>query len=118
MSEKHPVDIIFLDFSKAFDKVPHKRLITKLEALGVKEELCRWLRAFLNNRQQRLVIGDGSSGWIPVNSGVPQGSVLGPTLFKIFVNDLPASIKNICKLYANDCKIMARVDSEADIRSL
>jgi len=118
MKERKPVDIVFVDFSKAFDKVPHHRLLLKLRGLGIKEPLIGWLEAFLSGRQQRVVLGENVSKWVNVTSGVPQGSVLGPTLFAAFVNDLPSNLSNTCKLYADDLKIIAKVESEADISSL
>ena len=114
MSEKCPVDIVFLDFAKAFDKVPHKRLLAKLESLGIDGQLLCWLREFLSERQQRVVLGEPVSEWESVRSGVPQGSVLGPILFIIFINDLPARLLNDCKLFADDCKIMSGIRSCED----
>ena len=109
---------MFIDFAKAFDKVPHGRLILKLRGLGIREPLIGWLEAFLRGREQRVVMGDYVSEWVDVLSGVAQGSVLGPTLFAAFVNDLPSGLSCTCKLYADDLKIIARVESEMDIRSL
>ena len=118
INKKSPIDIAFLDFSKAFDKVSHRRLVSKLELLGINGNLLRWISAFLSNREQRVVLGGYTSSWIPVRSGVPQGSVLGPTLFIAFINDLPLVIKNLCKLYADDLKIIASVDPKLDNFSL
>lgn len=118
ISQKCPIDIVFLDFAKAFDKVPHRRLLLKLENLGIKGSVLNWLRSFLTGRKQRVVLGDDESEWSDVLSGVPQGSVLAPILFIIFINDLPRSLKNPCKLYADDCKILAKITSEDDIRKL
>jgi hypothetical protein len=112
------VDLVFLDFAKAFDKVSHHRLLYKLEAYGIVGNVLSWIKAFLSNRIQRVVLGEHMSNWARVTSGVPQGSVLGPTLFIIFVNDLPEILKNKCKLYADDCKIMATVDTQDEIASL
>ena len=103
------VDLVLLDFAKAFDKVSHEKLILKLEAYGVNEVLVKWVRGFLSNRKQRVVIGDNYSEWVEVTSSVPQGSVLGPLLFTIFINDLPENVKNRCKLYADDCKLIGIV---------
>ena len=108
---KKAINIVFLDFAKAFDKVSHRRLLYKLEAYGICGNVLKWISAFLSNRVQRVVLGEFMSNWSKVTSGVPQDSVLGPIFFVIFVNDLPSVFKNKCKLYADDCKIMATVDS-------
>lgn len=114
LSNKTPTDIVFLDFSKAFDKVSHRRLLTKLHTYGVRGQIYSWIAAFLSNRKQRVVLADAESQWVDVLSGVPQGSVLGPVLFVIYVNDLPGRISNTCKLFADDCKIMASVNCQMD----
>ena len=105
------VDVIYLDFCKAFDKVPHKRLLMKLYAYDVRGRLYRWIREFLKDRQQRVVICGSASDWQSVTSGIPQGSVLGPILFLIFINDLPDAINCCIKLFADDAKIYAQVNS-------
>lgn len=71
---------VFLDFAKAFDKVPHRRLIEKLRAFGISGGLLKWIENFLSRRKQRVILGGSVSKWVEVTSGVPQGSVLGPTL--------------------------------------
>ena len=98
--------VVFLDFEKAFDKVCHESLHFKLERLGFSSEIRTWLRSYLSNRKQRVVIGDKHSDWRPVTSGVPQGSVLGPLLFVIFINDMPAVVNHIIKLFADDSKLI------------
>jgi hypothetical protein len=118
MAEKKPVDMVFIDFSKAFDRVPHKRLVQKLKSLGIADQLVSWIEAFLMNREQRVVLGNNVSSWVSVTSGVPQGSVLGPTLFAAYVNDLPSLLSNVNKLYADDLKIIAKVESKEDVLDL
>ena len=104
------VDIIHLDFCKAFDKVPHKRLLKKIEGYGIKGQILKWIEAFLSNRKQRVMINGSFSEWRPVTSGIPQGSVLGPILFIIYISDLPEVIKCYIKLYADDAKAYSVVN--------
>jgi len=110
----HAVDVIYTDFAKAFDKVPHKRLLHKLRAYGIRGALVEWISAWLSDRCQRVVINGITSEWKAVTSGVPQGLVLGPLLFVIFVNDLPDRITHHMKLYADDSKIIGIIKKESD----
>ena len=108
------IDTIYLDFKKAFDSVPHKRLVEKLNSYGIQGNLKTWLSNFLTNRQQRVVVNGEASDWQEVLSGIPQGSILGPILFIIFINDLPSVVGNVCKLFADDCKLYKIIKSKLD----
>ena len=117
-SEKIPVDINYLDCSKAFDTVPHRRLIVKLEALGVQGNILRWIKGFLTDRRQRVNIRGSFSYWLPVESGVPQGSVLGPVLFLFYINDLVEGLECPILLFADDAKIFKEIRTPEDAAAL
>ena len=100
-----PVDVIYLDYEKAFDKVPHRRLLLQLNKFGIKGNTLSWITDYLQDRTQRVRVNGAISSSIDVLSGVPQGSVLGPALFLIFVADVSTIINNIISLYADDTKL-------------
>jgi ribonucleases P/MRP protein subunit RPP40 len=113
-----PVDIYFLDFNKAFDKVPHNRLLSKLEAHGISGNLLLWIKDWLSDRKQRVVINGAMSSYSNVLSGVPQGSVLGPLLFVIYINDIDLGLYSKILKFADDTKIYSKVSNNEDISSL
>ena len=118
-NDKHiPVDINYLDCRKAFDTVPHLRLIEKLKTLGVQGNIIEWITNFLLNRRQRVSIRGSISEWLPVDSGVPQGSVLGPILFLFYINDLVEGLECPILLFADDAKIYKEIKSQDDIDML
>ena len=107
-------DITYTDFAKAFDSVAHERLLHTLESIGIKGDLLNWVKSFLLRRTQCVNVDGITSKWKEVVSGIPQGSVLGPLLFVIFINDMPDVVRfNICKLFADDCKLYGTVNTAA-----
>ena len=111
-------DIILLDFSKAFDKVNHSKLLCKLHQYGIRGRELAWIRAFLGSRSQQVVIDGEESESIPVTSGVPQGSVLGRILFLIYINDLPDEVCSRVRLFADDTALYLTMESEDDRSAL
>ena len=109
--ENPTVDVrgVFLDISKVFDKVWHDGLIFKLKSYGVEGGLLLLIKNYLHNREQRVVLNGQTSEWRKIKAGVPQGSVLGPLLFLIYINDLPDGITSICKIFADDTSLFSKV---------
>ena len=118
LDDSTPVDAIYLDFAKAFDSVPHERLIKKLEGYGIRGGVVGWIRTFLSGRRQQVRVNGEVSGWKPVTSGIPQGSVLGPALFVIFINDLPEAIQSLVEMFADDTKIFAQILDEDSSKTI
>ena len=114
LDEGGGVDVAYMDFKKAFDCVPHCRLLRKLEAYGIKGKLLEWIKDFLTGRRQRVLVNGEESSWCDITSGIPQGSVLGPVLFVIFINDLPDDINGKVKMYADDTKMYRRITAAQD----
>ena len=106
--------MIVLDFSKAFDKIPHQRLMTKLWNYGIRGSTHAWIKSFLLGCTQIVVVDGEGLGWVPVESGIPQGTVLGLVLFLSFFNDLPKAIKSNVRLFTDDCVVYSQVKSDSD----
>jgi ribonucleases P/MRP protein subunit RPP40 len=114
------VDVIYIDFSRAFDSVVHSKLLCKLRNFGISGKLLVWISAFLTYRSQCVVVEHCYSVWEPVISGIPQGSVLGPVLFILFIDDIGIVCQGIIthKLFADDLKLYSTINTEHDVRSL
>ena len=110
-----PVHINYFDFKNAFDRVPHNRLLYKIKCLGIKGKVLDIIRDFLTGRSFRVCVGGEFSNLKDVLSGIPQGSVLGPLLFVLYINDLPDSIKSFAKLFADDLKMIAKASDKLQV---
>ena len=108
------VDAIYLDYAKAFDTVPHKRLLATLYGYGIGGKLLKWITAFLEGRRQRVIVNGSKSSWTRVTSGIPQGSVLGPLLFVCYVNDMPENITSTAYMFADDTKMYRNIKTHID----
>ncbi len=109
LENHNDVCLVFLDVSKAFDRVYHEGLIFKLKQLGITGNLLDWLRSYLCKRKQRVTINGEASSWKETNAGVPQGSILGPLLFLFFINDITDNIQSNISLFADDTSLMETV---------
>ena len=108
------IDIAVLDFSKAFDTVPHNGLLSKLKHYGIDEKIWLWICNFLINRKQSVIVDGKQSSLIDVVSGLPQGTVLGPLLFLLHINDLPSVVSSKVRLFADDCLIYRNIKNKED----
>ena len=106
IDQGYPINVIYFDFQKAFDKVPHMRLLARLEEIGIRGKLLDWIREWLKGRKQRVVINGRASQWIDVDIGVPQGSILGTLLFIIFINGIDEGIISDIFKFSDDTKIL------------
>ena len=107
-------DVVILDFSKAFDTVPHNKLLHKLDHYGIRGPIHKWLTNFLTKRKMRVLLKGEASGEATVDSGVPQGTVLGPLLFLCHINDLPEAVKSQVRLFADDCLLYRNITTPQD----
>ena len=107
-------DIAIFDFSKAFDSVPHRRLLAKIESYGIRDSTLCWIKLFLSGRSQRVVVNGSQSAWLPVACGVPQGTVLGPLLFLLYINDITDNINSEIRLFADDCILYRTITADSD----
>ena len=120
LHNRTPQDVIYFDFSRAFDAVVHSKLLVKLQSFGIIGKLLEWIASFLAGRSQRVVVEYMFSSWVTVVSGVPQGSVLGPILFLLYIDDVTLIYPGCVtfKLFADDLKIYNSIESSLDANDL
>ena len=118
LDQGNEIESLYLDFQKAFDSVPHRRLISKLKNLGITSKTLNWTEDFLKDRYQQVSVNGVKSEKILVKSGIPQGSILGPVLFVVYINDLPESVNSEVMLFADDAKLFQTITKEQESDSL
>ena len=118
LNKHSQADVAVLDFAKAFDKVPHQRLIRKLQFYNLEPKVVGWIQAFLSNRSQSVVVDGHTSTSAPVLSGVPQGTVLGPLLFLLFINDIATNVTSSIRLFADDCLLYRETNKKEECEIL
>ena len=118
LDRRKSVHVAYLDFSKAFDSVPHHRLLLKLDSVGIRGRVLTWISSFLTDRRQRVLLDGCSSDWVNVTSGVPQGSILGPLLFIIYIDDIGSDLTSCTRLFADDCTVFREINLHQDCDSL
>ena len=113
MDKDEVTGLVFVDFRKAFDTIDHKLLLRKLSIYGDSVSAVSWIKSYLSNRKQFVKLGNQSSELLPIKQGVPQGSILGPVLFLLFVNDMPLNIfKSTMDIYADDTTMSSSASSD------
>ncbi|BHF61950.1 hypothetical protein SprV_0100493000 [Sparganum proliferum] len=117
LEESFEVDVVYTNFRKAFDTVPHSCLLYKLSAIGIREDLLNWIRPFLVGLKQRICIGDDMSEWVNVTSGVPQGSLLGSLLYILYVIDSLQELDCGTIMFADDDKLWKVIQGPYDQRA-
>ena len=118
MDSHYQIDLLLLDFSKAFDTVAHNKLLNKLAYYGIQNSTHKWLSAWLTGRTQRVMVEGVLFKEVDVISGVPQGTVLGPLMFLIYINDINQNIQSSVRLFADDCVLYRVIKSSEDCRYL
>ena len=118
MSSGKQTDVLVMDFSKTFDKVSHSLLIHKINHYGIRGKTNSWIQNFLSDRTQAVVVDGETSNFISVESGVPQGSVMGPSLFLFYINDIPQGLSSTIRLFADDTIVYLTISSDTDAQTL
>ena len=112
------MDVVYLDFQKAFDKVPHQKFLPKLKAHGIGNDVINWIEKWFTLRRLRVIVDGEISNWKPVLSGVPHGSILGTILFLIYINDLEDDISSKELKFADDTTLFRKATNDTDKQSL